>query len=45
MPVVAFIRATQWPDTQLPTTTRPLKFPFRTRGLTDFGSSVFGHGD
>ena len=45
MSVFAFIRSTQWPDKQLPTTTGPLKFPFRPSGLTDVDSPVFGHGE
>jgi len=48
-PVASFIRATQWSDTQMPTTTRRIsrtwKVLWRPSGPTDFDSSVFGYGN
>jgi hypothetical protein len=44
-PVAAFIRATQWPDTQMPTTARTWTVPWRPSGPTDVDSSVFGYGN
>jgi hypothetical protein len=45
MPVAVFMRATQWPNTQLPTTTRNWNVCLIPSGSTDVDNSVFAYGN